>query len=227
MKKHFSTCPACKAAYFVTLLAFPSLSSATINLSLNGGYGYWDTGIEDNARGRILGGNLAYYNHRYYTGLRYQRGKFTESKSHAIINRKQAEWIIGYQLGPSTSLFGGLKLIEIDYQATQEQANLVFDERITGVGVGFNTHQSLNSLWQSYATIALNGLVTRFNEVNNRVNGQGINLSASTGLIYLLHKQLQINTGLNFQTFTIQYNDNKSNGNNSLLMLNTSLIYQF
>jgi len=227
MKKHFSTCLACKAVYFVTLLAFPSLSSATISLSLNGEYGYWDTGIKDKARGQIFGGNFAYYNHRYFTGLRYQRGKFTESKSDAIINRKQAEWIIGYQVWPSTSLYGGLKVIQIDYQAGQEQANLAFDERITGVGFGFSTHQYLNPLWQGYTTIALNGLVTRFHEVNNRVNGQGINLSASAGLIYLLHKQLQINIGLNFQTFAIQYNDNKSNGSNSLLTLNTSLIYQF
>jgi len=191
-------------------------------------YESWNSGINGKTSAVLYGiGGSTMINHHWSLSGGFVLGEHTfEDTDSASASRQDGDVVLAYQLRPKIRVYGGYRLIRIQYDNDIDNTRS-FTDLTHGLGVGVAAYHSLIPKLYAYGRFGISALYSSVDFSVNDDSGTGFGSGFEAGLIYQILVSTNIGFSVKQQGTVINYNNDSNKWNHNYLRLGLSLSHTF
>jgi len=178
-----------------------------VGLELHTEYERWDSGLDGDASGRLLGAGIStniFSQWRLGAGLSF--GDYSiENNDDAALARKDLDVVLIKKSSTPYSVFFGYRIVSINYENDVEPEKS-FDDLSHGLGVGLAAHKRFARNWIPYARVSASVIYSTIDyDQSGSTSGNGLSYGIESGLVYLISAKSNVGFSVKSQANNIDY----------------------
>jgi len=188
----------------------------------------WNSGINGKTSALLYGiGGSATINSQWSLSGGFVVGDHTFSDTEsASASRQDADVIVAYQLMPRVRVYGGYRLIRINYENDIDNTRS-FTDLTHGFGMGVAGYHLLMSKLFAYGRVGVSALLSSVDYSNDSDSGTGFGSGFEAGLIYQVLARTNVGLSFKQQGTVINYDNDSGKWNHNYVRIGMSISHTF
>ena len=194
----------------VCLSLITPIAYGETQINLRSEYEQWNAGLGGEVDGILLGASAGQQlAGPLFYGAGLVAGKYRiDGQQQNDLYRGDLDAVVGFHLTRHISLFGGYRLVLIDYNNTDD-AMLSFNDMTHGIGMGVSSQLMFGNKLLGYARLSLSGLYSNLSFSFDQADNDGLGFSAGSevGTAYQFTQRTSIGISVKYQHSVIRYDN--------------------
>jgi len=207
-------------------ISFSAIAKTSVDARVE--YESWNSGINGKTSAVLYGvGGSTMINRHWSISGGVVVGEHTfNDADNASASRQDGDVALAYQLIPNVRVYGGYRLIRIDYKNEIDDTRS-FKDLTHGLGVGVAGYHRLMSKVFAYGRIGVSALYSSVDFSINVDKGTGFGSGFEAGLLYQITNTTNIGLSIKQQGTVINYKNDSEKWNHNYLRVGLSLSHTF